>query len=1420
MAQPVRRQKRNNFFTRLVDWRIEDVFRRKRPPPRPRTIYINEDLPPEAFTKPGKVKKEWIYSTNQVVTSKYTVITFVPRNLLEQFRRIANIFFAGIAILQFFPAFSTISPGLVILPLLVVILVSAIKDGYEDIKRHQSDRAINHSKIWRLDGAGWVNPNVIGPKARSYTFGFKPTIGAHTHHVQEVADDEEKGEKGERAPPDVMPAAAVHSPSDQPDDPHFFKLTNPAKAHWKRALWEDVRVGDIVLLQADDPVPADILICSTSEEENIAFIETKNLDGETNLKSRHAIPSLSGLRTPHDLACTKFRIEMEAPMPSMYQMNGAVVMGQDGDKYPVDAQTVLLRGTVLRNTRWCIGIVLFSGEDSKIVLNSGQTPSKRSKVERLMNPQVFINLILLAVMAVVCAIVDAIIETRGHNQGAPWEFGTDRKGDNPRINGAITFGNALITFQNVVPISLYISIEFVRTCQAAFIYFDKDIWYEKTNTPTLARSWNLSDDLGQIEYIFSDKTGTLTQNAMVFRQCSIGGKVYRGDEQVDEPEAPIVPEPGVEVDSDVTASASPPVAAKTSQDESGSSSSTDTRSAAPRLSPHIRFVDSALQADLHGGASPEHSRSLNGFFATLALCHTVIASTDPETGMITYKAQSPDEAALVQAAADVGFIFRGREREILRLQTPFLDHLEEYELLNVLDFTSSRKRMSVVVKKLEEGDSRIFLLTKGADNVIFERLKPTTASEQLKTKTGEDLDLFASEGLRTLCLAYKVIGEDEYTAWADRYHEATVALEDRDEKIAAVSDEIEQNLRLLGATAIEDKLQDGVPEAIADLKRAGIKVWVATGDKLETAIAIGHSTNLIEPDSNVIIIRGGSPDDEAKSTYNQMVHAVERFFPESGILDSPWVHPPNHEATSYHSERNSLRRVPTGTSSLVGENNGERPGGFVLVIDGLALEYAFEEEYTKELLLQLGTRCEAVVCCRVSPKQKALIVSLVKDGLGVMTLAIGDGANDVSMIQAADVGVGISGEEGLQAVNASDYAIAQFRFLTRLLFVHGHWSYQRNGNMIVNFFYKNIVCISVLWWFQIYCAWSTTYVFEYTYLLFWNVFWSLAPVIAIGLFDRHLDDDVLMAFPELYAYGREGRYFSLKRFSIYMLDGVMQSALIFFLIYYTYDTTSARHDGWGSFQYEFATTMVVATAVVVNLCNGLNTSAWTGWVWFSVFIGIILIWGYTAIYPTIAPGWFSTNVYGNERYLFPSAYFWFGIILATLVALLPRYIAKAYKFIYMPDDVDILRWLQKIDPKHNFKHDPRVVDHLKHRENIVSAVSSRPSEDGRASLPPRRSFQGGRPSMDPRTGSQTDMATGLRAASSRGFDFSQEEGGYAIRRVQTHLSERHQSRISLPAETETKRRIGSGFFPSLRKTMKRSGATPDPPVPKNPPSGS
>ncbi|KAF8630454.1 hypothetical protein AX17_005431 [Amanita inopinata Kibby_2008] len=1372
---------------RLAAFNVASLFTRKRPPGQPRTVYVSHpSLPPEYLDHRGRPKAEHVYTPNQVITSKYNLITFIPRNLIEQFRRVANIFFLGIAIIQFFSVFSTIAPGVAILPLVFIVAVTGLKDGYEDFKRHQSDSRVNQSTVWVLEGGGWKNPNSMKPKSRTFIRGLMPGSFSSA-----------KGKKGQKAP------AYQHNIIEFDDKlSHATDLYDDkgARPHWRKTLWEDVRVGDFVKLVEGESLPGDVIICSTSEEEDVAFVETKNLDGETNLKSRHAVPTLTHLRTATDCANAKpFQINCDRPETDLYRLNANVEY--DGQKTPVDISMTLLRGTLLKNTSWVIGVVLFTGLDTKIVLNSGNTPSKRSRVERQMNPQVFLNLALLALMALVCAIVDAVLEQHYYPLRAPWLYDDNQSDNNPQINGLITFFYAILTFQDIVPISLYISIEFVRTMQAAFIYLDPDIWCKKTDQPTIARSWNLSDDLGQIDYIFSDKTGTLTQNSMVFRQCSIGGKAYRGN---DYEEAL-----GREIDKTVKQVSLP--AGETKDVEvlgKGSENSSRTTSGIVTTTPvsggseddAVHFQDAELQRDLEAALTVEetsefaaHARSLNGFFTVLSLCHTVLTAVDPKTGDIIYKAQSPDEAALVQAAADVGFVFLGRDRDILRLRTPFSPEEEKYELLNILDFSSARKRMSVILRKVTD-DSRIFLLSKGADNVIFDRLK--AGGDELKTMTDQHLREFANEGLRTLTLAYKVVKDEDYAAWNEHYKAANAELDDREAKVEAVCDEMERDLRLLGATAIEDRLQDGVPEAIADLKRAGIKIWVATGDKLETAIAIGRSTNLVTPDSNIIIVRGS----KKRAAQEQMLLALQQYFPECSTEENK-----GSAAVPNMTERSAahdipLQRINTGVSSIVGDGNGEREGGFVLVVDGAALLEAFATEENKDILLRLAMKCEGVICCRVSPLQKALIVKLVKDGLGVMTLAIGDGANDVSMIQAADVGVGISGEEGLQAVNSSDYAIAQFRFLKRLLLVHGHWSYARNGTMILNFFYKNIMAVGVLWWFQIYNGWSGSFAFNYIYILFWNSLWTILPVIGIGLFDRIIDADILMELPELYRYGRERYWFSIRYFCIYIFDGIVQTAIIFFLILYTYKSSpTARRDGWDIFTDEFSTPMVFSAVLAADIFAGITATAWTIWLFLCIMFGVVILWCFTAIYSIIPPSYASTTLYGIDDFIFRSAYFWLVLPVTLILALTPRIIAKTLKISFRPDDIDIIRAIRKQNPYFDLSNTRAGLDRLRRTATPSRRSFSRSSRSSRSSLDVSRGPQ------DIRLASRTDMATGLVSVD-RGFDFVTEENGVAMRRMQSRLSEQQRSpRLSSSSSKKGRGTLSQVF--SLKRGLRRKSVS-------------
>lgn len=807
-----------------------------------------------------------------------------------------------------------------------------------------------------------------------------------------------------------------------------FKQT-PDKARFKKDCWKNVQVGDFIRLYNDEEIPADIVVLSTSSDDGACYVETKNLDGETNLKVRNALHCTRDVKHARHCERSEFVIESEGPHSNLYSYSAAIRWKQHSAKdpdepaydmvEPVTINNLLLRGSQLRNTEWALGVVVFTGEDTKIMINSGITPSKRAKITKDLNWNVIYNFILLFGMCLVCGLVLGVYWAKPNTSHAYFEYGSYGNG-NAATDGVISFWAAVILFQNLVPISLYITLEIIRTLQAYFIYSDVGMYYEKIDYPCTPKSWNISDDVGQIEYIFSDKTGTLTQNVMEFKKCTVNGVPY--GEAYTEAQAGMQRRQGIDVEKE-GGRAREQIARDRERMLKGIRKMHD--------NPYLRdedltFVAPDYIADLDGESGQEQRRANEQFMLALALCHTVITERTPgDPPRIEFKAQSPDEAALVATARDVGFTLVGREEDHLILNV--LGEERRYQVMQTLEFNSTRKRMSAIIRM---PDGKIILFCKGADSMIYSRLVPEQ-QRALRATTGEHLEMFAREGLRTLCIAQRELSEEEYQEWNTDYDIAANAVAGREDKLEEVSDRIENNLWLLGGTAIEDRLQDGVPDAISLLGKAGIKLWVLTGDKVETAINIGFSCNLLDNDMDLIVFK---IEDESMATAEAMLDEKLAIFGMTGSQEELDAAQNNHEP-------------PAPTHAII--------------IDGDSLKLVLDESVKRKFLL-LCKQCRSVLCCRVSPSQKAAVVNMVKTGLDCLTLAIGDGANDVAMIQEAHVGVGIAGVEGRAAVMSSDYAIGQFRFLTRLVLVHGRWSYRRLAETIANFFYKASLIVSFI----------------------------------------------------------------------------------------------------------------------------------------------------------------------------------------------------------------------------------------------------------------------------------------------------------------------------------------------------------------------
>uniref|UniRef100_A0A8C7ZD67 Phospholipid-transporting ATPase n=1 Tax=Oryzias sinensis TaxID=183150 RepID=A0A8C7ZD67_9TELE len=674
-----------------------------------------------------------------------------------------------------------------------------------------------------------------------------------------------------------------------------------------------------------------------------------------------------------------------------------------GNKYSLDNGKMLLRGCILRNTEWCFGMVIFAGLQTKLMQNCGKTKFKRTTIDKLMNTLVLWIFAFLICMGVILATGNTIWETwigRGFEMFLPWtkfQIGTV-------FSGFLTFWSYIIILNTVVPISLYVSVEVLRLGHSFFINWDVKMYDCQTNTAAVARTTTLNEELGQVEFIFSDKTGTLTQNIMVFSKCSINGTIY-GDVY----------------------------------DEFGHRKEITEKTACVDFSYNLlsdgafKFYDNTLVE-----AVKQKDSAVQEFLRLLALCHTVMS--EESEGKLVYQAQSPDEAALVTAARNFGFAFWSRTPESITVCE--MGQVVTYQLLAILDFNNTRKRMSVI-----DAQGRIKLYCKGADTIIFDLLDPS--SKDLMHTTSEQLNEFAGEGLRTLALAYKDLDEEYYDVWMKKFLFVSTVLENREDQLAALHEEIERGMKLLGATAIEDKLQEGVPETISKLNLADIKIWVLTGDKQETAVNIGYSCNMLRDDMTDVFVVSGHTLTEVQQ---QLRKAKERILSLSRVSDAR-----NDEDNDIFADDSVFEEA------IITE--------YALVINGHSLAHALEPQL-EIVFLDLACLCKTVICCRVTPMQKAQVVELVRKHKRAVTLAVGDGANDVSMIKTSHIGVGISGQEGMQAVLASDYSFAQFRYLQRLLLVHGRWSYFRMSNFLSYFFYKNFAFTLVHFWYGFYCGFS------------------------------------------------------------------------------------------------------------------------------------------------------------------------------------------------------------------------------------------------------------------------------------------------------------------------------------------------------------
>ena len=836
-------------------------------------------------------------------------------------------------------------------------------------------------------------------------------------------------------------------------------------------------------INKDEKVPADIIVLKTfnESEDSNTFIRTDQLDGETDWKLRKAPGITQKLNEAQILEINGF-INYEPPSKFIYNFEGFIsIKNSEGNiiKEALGLENTMWESTILA-TQKIIGIVIYTGKETRARMNSSMPKIKLGIVDHELN---MVTFYLFCIM--LCAAM----------------FLTLLKGYYSRM--FFTFFKFIVLFCAIIPIALRVNLVISKT------FFSVRINKDKSIPETIARNSTIPEELGRLSYIFSDKTGTLTKNEMIFKNIAIetdqfGQESFNDLKDILEDECKTNDAPLLDIYNKLK-----------ENDEINNNDIINEDNNNTSINNNKNLIDdSPLSTDnlisnenikekkphshrkKHKKLRRSRNKIIKDTITSMLLCNNVtpiISNENPD--IITYQASSPDEVALVKFAEKLNMRLIYRTDKEIKIKN-ISGTIEEYNILANFPFSSDTKRMGIILQNKKYG--HIIFYLKGAENVMMNFVK-----KEYVGYIKENTENLATKGLRTLVLTQKLIPQKEFKIWFDEYSEALTSMDNRKQKLRDVISKLENNMEFLCVTGVEDLLQNEVATTIDNLRNAGIKLWMLTGDKVETATCISISTGLKAKNHKIFTL-----------TYNQI---KDEENPENEI--------------------NKLKE------KLEEYNNKIMIDPHLFILDGDTLDLALKQ--CQKEFYESAMQAPSVVCCRCSPTQKRLIVKNIKKYTNCRTAAVGDGGNDVAMIQEADVGIGIVGKEGLQASLASDYSIKEFKNLSILILWWGRIAYKNTSTMANFIVHRGLIIAFCQFFFSLMFYFNPVPLYNGFLTFGFSTIFTNLPIISI-LLDQDVDKKNVLNFPNLYKILLKGREINLKNFLWWLFKAIIQANIIMF----------------------------------------------------------------------------------------------------------------------------------------------------------------------------------------------------------------------------------------------------------------------------------